>query len=248
MKNIKITIAYDGSEYLGWQNTKMGPSIEGTLLTVLEKVLQEKISLQAASRTDAGVHARSQIVNFITKKKDLDLVSLERALNSLLPPDIAVLKLEFALKDFHPTLDCQKKEYHYHLCSNQAQLPHNRHFSWHYPHSLNIELMRSMSQALIGKHDFAAFINCMNNKIPDDTIRELTRIDLIELPENRLRFEVEGRHFLYKMVRNIVGYLVYVGCGKLKPGAISQILASKDRKLGGITAPALGLTLFEINY
>lgn len=248
MQNIKITIAYDGSEYLGWQNTRTGPSIEGTLLSVLEKILQEKLSLQAASRTDAGVHARSQVVNFFTENEDLDLARLERGLNGLLPPDIAVLKVELASKNFHPTLDCQKKEYHYHLCSSPAQLPHNRHFSWHYPYPLDIELMRSESQVLIGQHDFAAFVNCMNNEIADDTVRELTRIDLVELPENRLRFEVEGPHFLYKMVRNIVGYLAYVGCGKLKPGALSQILASKDRKLGGITAPAHGLTLFEINY
>jgi len=226
----------------------MGPSIEATMLVVLEKILQEKISLQAASRTDAGVHARGQVVNFSTGKDNLDLARLERSLNGLLPSDIATLRVELASSDFHPSLDVKGKEYHYELCSLPAQLPHNRHFSWHCPYPLDVELIRRECKALIGEHDFAAFCNSMNGELPDDTRREITRIDLLKLPNNRFRFEVEGRHFLYKMVRNIVGYLVYVGCGKLKAGSLTKILTSRDRKLGGITAPAHGLTLFEIKY
>ena len=116
MKNIKLTIAYDGGSFLGWQKTKEGPSIEASLQYILEQILQEPINLQAASRTDAGVHADGQIVNFLTRKTDLNLKNLCVSLNSLLPNAIAVLDAQFMPTDFHPTLDCKGKEYHYGIC------------------------------------------------------------------------------------------------------------------------------------
>jgi tRNA pseudouridine38-40 synthase len=248
MQNLSITLAYDGSSYKGWQDNKGAPNVEATLRNALETIFQEKIVLQAASRTDAGVHAQGQVLNFFTEKLDFPLEKLERSLNGLLPPDIVVLKIGKRQIDFHPSLDAKNKEYHYHLCRLPIQMPQNRLYSWHFYYPLDLDLMRQESQALLGKHDFSAFCNIQSNESSASSIRELRDVTIRELEGNRLRFEVKGTHFLYKMVRNIVGYLSYVGCGKLKAGLLPQILNSRDRRLAGITAPAHGLTLFKINY
>lgn len=248
MVNIRLLIAYDGTAYLGWQKTEMGPSIEGILEQTLSRILQEKIELQAASRTDAGVHAVGQVVNFISKKASLCLKQLQISLNSLLPKDISVLSVEEAQERFHPTLDCIGKEYHYCLCFGPAQIPHHRHFSWHYPHRLDIEMMRQAASLLVGEKDFGAFCNFKKNSTYTSFVRNLQAIEIIELPDQRIRFEIKGNNFLYKMVRNLVGTLVYVGCGKIASEAIPDIIASKDRPQAGVTAPALGLCLYKINY
>lgn len=250
MPNIKLKIAYDGTHYLGWQKTNMGSSIEGVLENVLYKVLQGPCVLQAASRTDAGVHADGQIVNFrsphqITKKLESMLISINR----LLPKDITVLGIEQADEDFHPTLDCIGKRYHYHLCYGIAQHPHYRHFSWHYPFKrLDIAAMKKAAIMLLGKHDFSSFCNYKIHCNYTNHIRFLETLDIIELPEQRLRFEIIGNNFLYKMVRNLIGTLVYIGCGKIPLDGISEILASKNRCQAGVTAPSHGLCLHSVNY
>lgn len=250
MPNIKLTIAYDGTHYLGWQKTNMGPSIEGVLENVLCKVLQGPCFLQAASRTDAGVHANGQIVNFvsphqITRKLESMLISI----NGLLPKDITVLGIEQADEYFHPTLDCIGKRYHYHLCYGIAQHPHYRDFSWHYPFKqLDIAVIKNAAAMLLGEHDFSSFCNYKMHCNYANHIRVLETLDVIELPEKRLRFEISGNNFLYKMVRNLIGTLVYVGCGKIPLEEIPKILAGKDRCQAGMTAPAHGLCLHSVKY
>lgn len=246
--NIKLTVAYDGTAFLGWQKTSMGPSIEESLQRVLEQILQEPIVLQAASRTDAGVHAEGQIVNFFTHKAIPCMTRLQIGINSLLPPDIAVLAAEHAALDFHPTLDCKRKEYRYSVCYGTAQMPQKRLYSWHYPHLLDVISMRDASQALIGEHDFSAFCNFKKNHTYTDYVRKIDRIDILELPEQRLSIHVQGNNFLYKMVRNLIGTLIYVGAGKISIEAIPEILTSHDRPQAGMTAPAHGLTLHRIWY
>jgi tRNA pseudouridine38-40 synthase len=248
MQNIKLTVAYDGGAYLGWQKTPMGPSIEETLQTVLEQILQHPTPLQAASRTDAGVHALGQVVNFLSSKESIDLHRLQISLNSLLPKDIAVLDIEKVPPAFHPTLDCSGKEYHYNVCFGTAQLPHHRFYSWHYPYSLNLSSMQEAASFLIGTHDFSTFCNVKKNEKYDNHVREVKRLDITQTEEKRLRFQIEGNHFLYKMVRNLVGTLVYVGRGKLPIHSISSLLNSHDRKEAGVTAPAHGLFLFRVFY
>lgn len=246
--NVKLILAYDGGAYLGWQKTAMGPSIEETLESVLQQILQEPIALQAASRTDAGVHAKGQVVNFLTSKENLDLQRLKVGLNCLLPKDIAVMHVEEAAENFHATLACQSKEYHYTLCYGTAQWPQMRHFSWHYPHRLDVDAMRAAAQLLLGEHDFSAFCNVKKNSTYKHYVRHIHSIALIVLPDDSLRIEIKGNHFLYKMVRNIVGTLVYVGCQKIAVDEISAILKSKERPNAGITAPAHGLCLHRISY
>ena len=247
MYNIKLTLAYDGTEFLGWQKTSTGPSIENELQKVLQLILQEEITLQAASRTDAGVHAAGQIVNFFTHKAITDLQKLCLSLNKLLPKAIVVLEASAMHPTFHPTLNNKGKEYHYHLCLGKVQLPQHRFFSWHCPYYLNVDEMRASATQFLGKQDFASLCNTKKNECYSDTIRELTRVDIIALPENRLRIEIEGNHFLYKMARNIVGTLVYIGNGKIPASDLSSILKGNDRTQAGVTAPAHGLSLHKIS-
>lgn len=248
MRNIKLIIAYDGTHYFGWQKTKMGPSVEGTLEQVLSKILQRPVTLQAASRTDAGVHADGQVVNFLTTDNVFPLEKLKAALNGLLPKDIVVLKAEDAATDFHPTLHAISKEYRYTVCYNQTQMPHRRYYSWHYPYPLDTDLIKQAIPLLVGQRDFSAFCNARKNSAYSDYVRRLRAITLNELPDNCLQFEIYGDSFLYKMVRNLVGTLVYVGCGKILVEDVKKIIASADRTKAGITAPAHGLFLHRIEY
>lgn len=245
--NVKLTVVYDGGAYFGWQATSEGPSIEETLQNALQKILQEEVYLQAASRTDAGVHASGQIVNFHTSKQ-LCLKRLKLSLIGLLPKDIVVMQVEQADEDFHPTLDCLSKEYHYSVCYGPAQLPQHRFYSWHYPNRLNIAVMHDAAQQLVGEHNFEAFCNLRKSVSYAHYMRTVHKIDLVQLPDERLCIKIEGNNFLYKMVRNIVGTLVYVGAGKIAVNEIPTIIASRKRPQAGVTAPAHGLSLFRVNY
>ncbi len=243
MKNLKSTISYEGTSYLGWQKTKMGPSIEETLEKALAQVLRHPVKLQAASRTDAGVHAEGQVINFFTSSLK-DLAELKKSFNGVLPRDISVLALEERKESFHPTLDAQGKEYQYHLCVGSVQLPFHRLLSWHYPYPLDIGEMQKAAQELVGVHDFASF----SSEPTDDNVREIFSIDVSMISPDRLQIGVRGNRFLYKMVRTIVGTLVYIGCGKLKRSDLPHILASKERAQAGVTAPAHGLFLKQVFY
>ncbi|MGC2596276.1 MAG: tRNA pseudouridine(38-40) synthase TruA [Rhabdochlamydiaceae bacterium] len=245
-QNIKLVIAYLGSSFFGWQKTKVGPTIEETLENTLQTILQHEVKLQAASRTDAGVHAEGQVVNFTTPKS-LCLKSLQQRLNFMLPRRISIISIEWAPDDFHPTLSCLKKEYWYHLCYGFAQIPFLRKTSWHFPSSLDLAPMRKASEHLTGTHDFSAF--CNERPLWDRSpVCKIEKIEIFPLPMKQLCISITGDHFLYKMARNIAGTLAYVGCGKLTADQIPSILASKDRTQAGITAPAHGLILKRVFY
>lgn len=246
-RNIKLTIAYDGTDYLGWQKTETGASIEEAMENVLVQVLQHPVSLQAASRTDAGVHAAGQVVNFFTSK-DIPLNKLKYSLNCLLPHDIAVNAIQEAPVGFHPTLDCKGKEYHYHVCYGRIQLPPQRLYAWHYPYELDLEVIRNAIPLLIGQRDYSVFCNVKKNHTYSHYIRNVESIDMIELPDDCLRFEICGNNFLYKMVRNIVGTLVYVGRGKIAVDELQSIITEGDRTRAGMTAHAHGLKLHRVLY
>jgi tRNA pseudouridine38-40 synthase len=243
--NVKGLLAYEGTRYLGWQKTKMGPSVEECLEKALSQMFQRDFVLQAASRTDRGVHAEGQVFNFFLCE-EVDLRKLQRSLNGLLPKDISLLRLERMREEFHPTLDCTGKEYHYQICNTSIQLPFHRAFSWHYPYPLCVEAMREGAAHLIGTHDFSAFCN---EKLGEkNAVRHVDLIEIRQLPEGRLCIAVKGNHFLYKMVRNLVGTLVYVGCGKLNVEDLPRILENRNRVHAGMTAPAHGLSLKEVFY
>jgi tRNA pseudouridine38-40 synthase len=246
--NHKLLVAYDGTNYFGWQKTKSGPSIEETLEKSLEQILQEKITLQAASRTDRGVHATGQVVDFHTTKPITDYSKFLIGANALLPPDIAVLEAEEAQPEFHPTLNVVSKTYEYAICYGRVQLPQHRLYSWHFHYPLDLAKMREAATKLEGTRDFSAFCNQKNNEEYENHIRTVHSIIIEPSEKDRLLIRITGNHFLYKMVRNIVGTLAYVGCGKMTAEDVEKVLGLHDRTLAGVTAPAQGLTLSHVTY
>lgn len=248
MQNMCISIAYDGTRYCGWQKNPIGNTIENFLQSVLERVLQHPIELQAASRTDAGVHALDQVVNFFTEKKIFDLNGFCLSLNGLLPKDIRVLTARKMPSSFHPTLDCKGKEYRYYICYGMHQLPHHRLYSWHFPGSLNLEIMRKAASKLVGTHNFMSFCNVRKNHFYEDYTRDLQHLEIEEIADDRICIKVKGNHFLYKMARTLSGTIAYMGRGKISLDELNFLLEAKDRKAAGMTAPAHGLFLHQVIY
>jgi len=247
--NIKLQLAYDGTRYLGWQKTSMGLSIEGQLMHALAAILHYSPTLQAASRTDAGVHAEGQEVNFIAQAPPDDLGALHYGLNALLPNDIAVRSVAIMPQPFHPTIDCLEKEYRYSVCFDTVLLPHRRCYCWHVPYDdPDIAAAQRAAAYFIGEHDFTAFCGIRKNKGYASYVRKLYALTCHRYNEQEYCFTLRGNSFLYKMVRIIVGTLVYVATGRLAAETIPAILASRQRALAGITAPAYGLTLQRVRY
>ena len=245
--NYKLIIAYRGTSYKGWQKTLLGPSIEGRLEQSIAQILRAPSRLQAASRTDAGVHAQGQVVNFLTHTPIPDLRRFQHGLNGTLPQDIRVLSIEHMPLAFHPTTQATGKLYTYSICYHPVQLPFHRDLSWHFPYPLDIPLMRQEAQHLLGTHDFSSFCNARTlwTRSP---ICTLTSIEVIPSEQECLTLTFRGDHFLYRMVRNLAGTLAYIGCGKIPPNTIPDILENKIRSFAGMTAPAHGLTLTQVFY
>lgn len=247
MRNIRFKVAYDGGNYAGWQKNRELPTVELCLENVLVQILQHPVHIQAASRTDAGVHAVGQIVNFFTEKT----ISTERLLiscNALLPKDIRILNASEEADSFHPTLDNTGKEYHYTICFGKIQNPIYRNYSWHFPHPLDLPLMQHESSLLLGEHDFSFFRNQGSNSSNESSLCHLKAIRIIDLGEQRLRIEMVGSRFLYKMARNIAGTLAYLGSDKLPPETLETLLKGGSRPEAGMTAPAHGLVLVEVFF
>ncbi|MEN9343621.1 MAG: tRNA pseudouridine synthase 2 [Chlamydiota bacterium] len=244
MTRYKLVISYLGTAYTGWQKTECGGSVENQLEKALETILQHDVKLQAASRTDRGVHAKGQVVDFAT---DAAPKNLMYRLNQLLPHDIAIKHLEEAPPSFHATMDAKGKRYTYELDLNPVQLPIYRKTSWHIPFPLDLQQMEKGAQALLGCHDFSAF--CNERALWDrNPVCSLTELSFLPIEDNRLQITLQADHFLYKMARNLVGTLVYVGCGKIPAEELPSLLGKKQRTAIGMTAPAHGLTLVLVKY
>ncbi len=246
-----MTLAYDGTRYLGWQKTNFDPaqpSVEYTIQSVLEQILQHPVPIQAASRTDRGVHAEGQVINCVIQDATLDLEKLHRGLNSLLPDDIRILSCTKAEETFHATLATKAKQYIYRIYTGPTLLPALRFTHWHMPDTLDREKMATGAHILLGEHNFIAFRNHRKGKEYNDTVRTIFSIDLHDATANVLEIKITANNFLYKMCRNIVGTLVYVAQGKISPGTLATILANGKRADAGITAPACGLCLHKVFY
>lgn len=248
MKKYALLLSYDGEGLLGWQKNRDLPTVEWILQNSLEKILQHSLSLEGASRTDAGVHALGQVVSFSTDKKGLDPSRLVLGCNALLPPSIRVRSCWPVSESFHPSLDSKEKEYHYSFCVAPVQLPLCRKYEWHIPCSLDWAVMKELAGRFEGTHDFGAFANQSVSGVRENTIRTLNSLSFDDLGEGRWKVRVCGKRFLYKMVRNLVGTLVYVGAGKLSLEEVLQGWKEGERKKLGITAPAHGLVLYRIVY
>lgn len=245
---LKLTLAYDGTAYLGWQKTAEGPSIEAALERALTTLLSIPVALHVASRTDRGVHAQEQVVHFDLEKLPYDLRRLQLAINGLLPRDITLISIEEVSIHFHATLSVHSKTYLYTLCYHPIQLPHQRYYTWHFPYPLDLQRMREGAALFLGTHNFQSFCNQKKNEPYRDHVRHIDHIRFDELENKRVAIRICGKNFLYKMVRNIVGTIAYIGCGKISLEELPAILAAKDRTLAGVTAPAHGLILERLEY
>ena len=262
MRNLKITIEYDGTNYAGWQVQKNHrgqkyTTIQETIEQALSQILQEKIRLIASGRTDAGVHALAQVANFKANSK-IPLGKLQKALNTLLPNDIVISKAEETSFNFHSRFCAKSKIYRYVILNRNYPSALLRTSTYFYPYPLNINLMRKASRCLLGRHDFKSF--CASGSNAKSTVRAIKRIVIKRLPYYLLPItydlkdspliviDIESDGFLYKMVRNIVGTLIEIGRGEFSRGSLKKILAAKDRKMAGPAAPARGLLLVKVKY
>lgn len=244
MNNYRLNICYEGTNYFGWQDNQSELTFESILAKALTRIYGTRPKLQAASRTDRGVHAKEQVVNFFAPP----LISEEtmvKAINRYLPKDIRVLSVTLMPSTFHPTLDNRQKEYVYRITNKPIQLPFDRHFAWHVKPPLDVTLMRNAASLLIGTKDFTSFCN-QSPSIPYDKTRTIRTINIEG--HGDILITIVGENFLYKMVRNIVGTLVYVGLLKIKLVDLSALIERRDRKFAGVTAPAHGLTLNKVYY
>jgi tRNA pseudouridine38-40 synthase len=245
MRTIKLTIEYDGTNYQGWQVQPKVPTIQGMIEEKLALLTGETIPLIGSGRTDAGVHALGQIAHFKTKSK-MDIRSIQRALNSLLPHDIVIQRAEEVEEDFHARKHSQSKVYEYQILNRNLRSVFHRGHAWHIPQELDLKEMKKATQELMGEHDFSSFRSVGS---PTRTaVRRVIRAEWRKSPDGLLRFEIEANGFLKQMVRAIIGTLVEVGKGKISSEEFQRILDSKDRKRAGPTAPAHGLFLKEVKY
>ena len=244
MKRIKLTIAYDGTNYCGWQIQPNGITIEEVMNKALSKMTGEDVQVIGASRTDSGVHALGNVAVFDTETT-IPAEKIAMALNQRLPEDIVVVKSEEVPLDFHPRYcDCSKT-YEYHIINTRIPLPTERLTNYFVSYDLNLEDMRKAASYLVGEHDFVSFCNVRTDV--ENTVRTITALDILS-EGDRITIRITGDGFLYNMVRIIVGTLIRVARGFYEPEKVKEILEAKDRKAAGVTAPAHGLMLVKIDY
>jgi len=242
-----MVIAYDGSQYSGWQVQPNATSIQQLIQKAIAIIIRQEVNLIGSGRTDAGVHALGQIAHFKCNH-EIDLYRFLASINGLLPKDIRVLQIEAVDLSFHAQRSAVSKIYHYHLYLDKIQLPSNRLYSYHLYEKIDLDLVEKAIPYFIGKHDFTSFTNEHRSGIAAiNPVRTLERLD-IRAQEHGVRFEFQAEGFLYKMVRNIVGTLLDVGCGKMQATEIEDIFAAKDRRRAGRAAPPQGLFLIEVFY
>ena len=244
----KLIVAYDGTHYEGWQIQKIGTGVQEKIEAALAKLFPSHPRLHSSSRTDTGVHALGMVAHFDLPGSEFKMTAqkLALALNAWLPQDIRILSAVRAPKSFHARFDATGKQYRYFVWNHAALNPLIRHTAWHVPRPLNVRAMRAAARPFLGKHDFKSFTS-NQGYAKDSTVRTLTRCDF-KKSGPALTFIIEGDGFLYKMCRGIVGTIVQVGLGKFAAEDIKRMVAGKDRRLAGMTAPAHGLVLWKVFY
>jgi tRNA pseudouridine38-40 synthase len=247
MRTLKITVEYDGTNYVGWQRQAAGTSIQGLVEDALEPIAGTHVTVHGAGRTDAGVHALAQVAS-VSFPGAHDSLAVARALNAVLPADVRVLSVEDVAADFHARFLAVGKTYEYRIVNAPIVSPFLVRYAWHITHRLDVGAMKSAAAHLIGIHDFAAFQGAGS-----DVVSSERTIHAVEWQNGRghdepLVIRLRGDGFLRHMVRNIVGTLVEVGVGRWPPERMFEILASRDRSQAGATAPAHGLFLVGVEY
>ena len=245
MRNIKLTIEYDGKRYLGWQ--RLGDSdktIQGKIESVIKQMTNEDIEIIGSGRTDAGTHARGQVANFKTESV-LTREEMQKFFNRYLPRDIVITKVEEVPERFHARYNAKGKQYSYYVWNSELPTVFNRSYHFHVPQTLNFEKMEEACQKLMGKHDFIGFSALKKSK--KSTVRTIEEISIHQDGPN-VQFVFVGDGFLHKMVRILTGTLLEIGMGKMTVADIDTVFENKVRQQAGETVPAQALFLDEVFY
>ena len=245
MKRIKLVVAYEGTNYCGWQVQPSGVTIEGVLNHTLSQLLGEEIKVTGASRTDSGVHSLGNVAVFDTGTR-IPPEKICYALNQRLPADIAVQSSCEVPRDFHPRRCYSEKTYEDRILNRKIPIPTLRRDTYFYYRPLDAAKMQQAAAYVVGRHDFKSF--CSIRASVEDTVREILSCTVAKPQEGILTIRVTGTGFLYNMVRILAGTLILVGIGELEPEALPGILEKRDRSAAGPTAPAHGLTMIGIRY
>jgi tRNA pseudouridine38-40 synthase len=245
-RTFKLTIAYDGTDFIGWQRQATGTSIQGLLEDAFSELDGRPVAVTGAGRTDAGVHAQGQVAA-VTLDRDIDASSVIRAINIRLPPTVRILEASLAPDGFHPRFDACLKTYRYRIWNAEVMSPFERSFAWHLPMKLDVASMAQAAATLCGTHDFAAFQGTGSDT--QTTVRTVLRSSVERQPGAPLVvYDAHGEGFLRHMIRNVVGTLVEIGRGRHPPSWLGEVLASRERTSAGPTAPAHGLFLMGVSY
>lgn len=247
LRNIKLTIEYDGTYFKGWQiQTNGARTVQGEIEAALKEIFKKAIRLIGSGRTDSGVHALGQVAHFKTASS-MPLKEIRGALNANIPTDVAVIKAEEATPNFHAQYSAKSKTYRYTILNREARGARDRHTCLFYPYTLNLRRMRAEAKALIGRKDFRSFQASDPLRKEKGTVRTVKALT-IKKQGDYIHVDITADGFLYKMVRNIVGTLLEAGSGRLPKGSIRQILAKKNRAFAATTAKPHGLTLVRVEY
>ncbi len=242
----KMTIAYDGTNYAGWQVQLRRRTVQAEIERVLEQLTGGKIRIHHSGRTDAGVHAKGQVAHF-DLEKPVDPGRFQNSLNALLPPDVRIMKFQKVSGDFHARFSATGKEYRYFIWNGPAVPPELRLYRLHERRRLDLDAMKAAADALVGEHDFAAFTANPNREI-GGTVKTVTKISITRSREGDVQLRVAGKGFLYKMVRSIAGFLLRVGTGELDAADAVRFLQAAGRTNEVPTAKPLGLFLWKVEY
>ena len=245
MRNIRLTIEYDGKDFNGWQKQPNKLNIQGTIEKAIEKITGEEIDLMASGRTDRGVHALGQVANFKTNST-LPIEKFPIAINSNMKSSIRIKDAKEVDERFHSRLSCKRKTYRYVINNSKYGSSIYRNLETHIPVKLDIEKMKEAVKYFEGEHDFKAFK--ASGTSSKSSVRIIYKAEVIEKPDERISIELIGSGFLYNMVRIISGTLVDVGLGKIEPKEIKNIIESKDRQKAGKTLAPQGLFLVKVEY
>jgi tRNA pseudouridine38-40 synthase len=247
MQSLKLTIAYDGTDFCGWQVQPKSRTVQGVLQDTLNKITGEEVRAIGSGRTDSGVHALGQVVS-LSIASELSPKVLKRALNAELPEDISVLEVESAAEGFHAIRDSQRKRYRYAIHDGRVPEVFERRYLWQVFQPLDVSAMQRAASPLVGTHDYSSFESKGAER--EDSIRTIYKLKVRrdETDEHRITIDVEGNGFLYNMVRAIVGTLVEVGRNVKPETWPGEVLAQRRRDIAGMTAPAQGLFLVRVDY
>ncbi len=245
MKRVKLTVAYDGTNYCGWQVQPNGITVEEVLNQHLSELLREPIRVIGASRTDAGVHALGNVAVFDTTAR-MPAEKISFALNTRLPQDIRIQESREVAADFHPRFCNTVKTYEYKILNRRFADPTKRLYSLFYYIPLDTERMKKAAAYLVGEHDFKSL--CTHKAEVENTVRTIYDVEILKDANDMITVRIRGNGFLYNMVRIIVGTLLRVGSGYYEPDYMKELLEAKDRQAAGETAPPQGLTLVKIEY